>query len=120
MRGAPVLAFEHVAATVVVEFQPARQDFVDPCRVHIDKAEIVGFQRLTPFVVGLAQPLALDRIEFFQPLREDFLQNGNGEERAGDLDEREPFVVHAHAAPPADSGTTKITATGKVRSSSLA
>ncbi len=88
--------------------------------MQIGKARIVRFLCFVPFVIGLAQPLALGCIEFFQPLRESFLQDGNGEEWARNLDEREPFVVHAHATPPADSGTTKITATGKVRSSSLA
>jgi hypothetical protein len=93
VRGAPVLALEHVAATVLIEFQPARQDFVDPCRVQIGEARIVRFQRFAPFVVGLAQPLALGCIEFFQSLREGFLQDGDGEERTGNLDERKPVVV---------------------------
>ncbi len=93
VRRAPVLAFEDVATTVLVEFQSARQDFGYPCRVQIGETRIISFQCFAPFVVGLPQPLALAAIEFFQPLREGFLQDGNGEERAGNLDEREPVVV---------------------------
>ena len=91
--GAPVLALEHVATTVLVEFQSARQHLVDPRRVQVFEPGIVGFLTLTPFVIGLPQPLAFGCIEFFQPLREGFLQDGNGEERAGNLDECEPVVV---------------------------
>lgn len=93
VRGTPVLAFEHVTATVPIEFKPARQDFVDPCGVQLDDAEIIGFQCLAPFVVGLAQPLALGRIKSFESLWEGFLQDRDGEERAGNLNEREPVVV---------------------------
>jgi len=87
VRGAPVLALQHIATTILVEFQSARQDFIDPCRMQIGKARIVRFLCFVPFVIGLAQPLALGCIEFFQPLRESFLQDGNGEEWAGNLDE---------------------------------
>src|SRR5690606_31301230 len=86
---------------------------------------IIRLERLTPFLVGLTQPFAFDTVEFIKTLRVDLGENRNGEERAGDLDERQPVVVQvviAHTAPPfmADSGTRKTTATGKVRSSSLA
>ena len=42
MRGAPVLALQHIATTVLVELQSARQDFINPCRMQIGKARIVG------------------------------------------------------------------------------
>ena len=121
----PVGALQNVAFAILIELQAARQHLIDPGSVQFGKLRIVRLQRLAPFLVGLTQPLALGSVEFFQTLGKGFLENGNGEERAGDLDERQPVVVQvviAHAAPPfmADSGTRKTTATGKVRSSSLA
>ena len=71
--------------------------------VQLGELRVLQLQSLTPFLVCLAQTLALDAIKFFQSLRKGFLQNGNGEEGARDLDQRQPIIVHAgstHAAPP--------------------
>ena len=84
---APVGALENVAFAVFIEFETARQHFVDPCRVQLGELRIFQFQRLAPLLIGLAQTFALGGIQLFQPLRKGFLENGNGEERARDLDQ---------------------------------
>jgi hypothetical protein len=101
--GAPVGALENVAFAVFIELKATRQHFVDPGHVQLGELRVFQLQRFAPFLVGLAQTFALGGIKFFQPLRKGFLQNGNGEERAGDLDQRQPIIMHAdrtHAAPP--------------------
>ena len=99
----PVGALENVAFAVFIKFKATRQHLVDPGHVQLGELRVFKFQRFAPFLVGLAQPFALGGIQSFQPLWKGFLQNGNGEERAGDLNQRQPIIMHAgstHAAPP--------------------
>ena len=83
----PVGALENVAFAVFIKLKTTRQHLVDPGNVQFVELGIFLLQRLAPFLVSLAQTFAPGGIQFFQPLRKGFLQNGNGNERAGDLDQ---------------------------------
>src|SRR5690606_35069030 len=93
----------------------------DPGAMQIGETRILVVTGLAPLVMGLTQVLADALLDRRQAGGEHPLEHGRGEEGAGDLDQRQPFVVDItgfHARPPRanDAGTVKMTATGKVRS----
>ena len=114
-------SLEQLARIFLIVFKAACQHFANPGAVQFFELRVVIVTRLAPLIISLPQVLTYAAIDSLQPLRKGFLQYRYSEERAGNLDQRQPFVVVvvlAHTRPPCanDAGTIKMTATGKVRS----